>query len=296
MDDPTRAQAHPKYPTTHMCDGALLESFESTVRDSDVFVVTTAKCGQTWLQALLYHLKTKGGSPNFDGRGLMAVSPWLELPSDSPINRQPKDRQARLDELASLHDPRVLKMHVIWPEIPRPIGSAAKIITITRDPRDVAYSMFCHLRSMSSGGSSFAPENWDEYFEQWFERGSYFKFVQSFWPHRGDADVLWLCYEEMHRDVRGHAERLLDFLGWHVSPAEIDRAVELVAFDNMQRSEKTDIFTGRGGIWKEDSAFFRQGAVGENRKQLSREQERRIVERCIADLGQEASAYVLRLA
>jgi hypothetical protein len=71
--------------------------------------------------------------------------------------------------------------------------------------------------------------------------------------------------------------------------------VELVSFDNMQRSERTDIFTGRGSVWKDDSPFFRQGAVGENKKQLSREQERRIVERCHADLGPEASAFVLRL-
>ena len=48
------------YPTTSMCDGELLAQFEPTVRDSDVFITTTAKCGQTWLQALLFHLKTKG--------------------------------------------------------------------------------------------------------------------------------------------------------------------------------------------------------------------------------------------
>ena len=278
-----------------MCDGALLEAFEATVRDSDVFVVTTAKCGQTWLQALLYHLKTGGRSANFDGRGLMAVSPWLELPADSPINPQPKDRQARLAELEALDDPRVLKMHVIWSEIPRPSGSAAKIITITRDPRDVAYSMFCHLRSIKGGGSSLAPASWDEYFEQWFERGFYFKFVQSFWPHRSDPEVLWLCYEEMHRDVRGHAERLLEFLGWRAAPTEIDRAVELVAFEHLQRTEKDEIFTGAGSVWQPDKPFFRQGAVGENRKQLSVDQERRIVERCRAELGPEASKFVLRL-
>ena len=278
-----------------MCDGDLLEAFEPTVRDSDVFVSTTAKCGQTWLQALLYHLKIGGRSPNLDGRGLMAVSPWLELPADSPINRQPKDRQARLAELDALDDPRVFKMHVIWSEIPRPSGSASKVITITRDPRDVAYSMFCHLRSLKAGGTIKAPESWDEFFEQWFERGLYFKFVQSFWPHRSDADVLWLCYEEMHRDVRGHAGRLLEFLGWRATAAEIDRAIELVAFEHMRRTEKEVIFTGRGSVWQDDRPFFRQGAVGENRKQLNADQERRIVERCHAELGPEASAFVLRL-
>ena len=51
-------------------------------------------------------------------------------------------------ELAALDDPRIIKMHVVWEEIPRPAGSKARVITITRDPRDVPYSMFQHLQSM----------------------------------------------------------------------------------------------------------------------------------------------------
>ena len=100
---------------------------------------------------------------------------------------------------------------------------------------------------------------------------------------------------EVGDDQRGHAERLLEFLGWRAAPAEIDRAVELVGFEHLQRTEKDEIFTGGGSVWQPDKQFFRQGAVGENRKQLSADQERRIVERCRAELGPEASKFVLRL-
>lgn len=292
VGDATKPSVPPRYETTRVCDGVLLEAFEPTVRDSDVFVVAASKCGQTWLQALLHHLKTRGCSVDFGGRGLLGVSPWLELPTTSPIHRQRQDRAARLAELEAFRDPRVFKMHVPWSMIPRPAGSGAKVVTITRDPRDVVYSMFCHLRIMKG---AVVPDRWDEYFEQWFERSPYFRIVQSFWPHRADPDVLWLCYEEMHRDARGHAQRLVEFLGWQASSAELDRAVELAAFENLQRSEKTAVFAGGAHMWREDGRFFRQGAVGENRKQLDRDQERRIVERCHAELGPEASVFVLRL-
>ena len=48
----------PRVPTTPMCDGALLEAFEPLARDSDVFVAAASKVGQTWLLALLHHLRT----------------------------------------------------------------------------------------------------------------------------------------------------------------------------------------------------------------------------------------------
>src|SRR5689334_3124000 len=44
MNDSIRVQV-PRYSTIPMCDGALLEVFESMVRDFDVFVVTIVKCG-----------------------------------------------------------------------------------------------------------------------------------------------------------------------------------------------------------------------------------------------------------
>ena len=71
----------PQYVTTPMCNGALLAAFEPTTRPTDVFVATAAKSGQTWLLALMHHLRT-GGDPAFGGKGAMSVTPWLELPRD----------------------------------------------------------------------------------------------------------------------------------------------------------------------------------------------------------------------
>ena len=280
------------YPTTRMCDGEMLALFEPTVRDSDVFVSTAAKCGQTWVQTLLVHLKTRGRQPDLGGKGLGAVSPWLELPGDLSFGHGISDRAARLQMLESLGDPRILKMHVVWDEIPRPAGSRAKIVTITRDPRDVPYSMFSHLQAIASEDSDL-PKDFDAYFEQWMDFGFYFKFVRSFWPHRDDADVLWLRYEDMQRDLRAQTERIVGFLEWEIEPEDVDRVLPLVDFAHMRASEKSQIFIESRGLWKEGSHFFREGGVGKNRARLSTEQARRIVERAHTELGDECARFVL---
>jgi hypothetical protein len=281
------------YPTTNMCDGALLARFESRVRDSDVFVSTAAKCGQTWLQTLLVHLKTRGLQADLGGKGLGAVSPWLELPGSAPFGHRIIDRDERLAMLDALDAPRIFKMHVIWEEIPRPPGSRARVMTITRDPRDVPYSMFAHLQSLNLGDGKGPPEDFDAYFEQWMDFGFYFHFMRSFWPHRDDADVLWLRYEDMHRDLRAQIGKILSFLDWSLDEADVERVLPLVDFAHMRASEKSEIFVEGKSVWKEGRNFFREGAVGKNRERLSAEQSRRIVERTHAELGEECARFLL---
>lgn len=265
----------PRYPTTPMCNGTILERFEPTARDTDVFTATIAKCGQTWLTTVLYHLKTRGQDPDYGGQGLMRHVPWLEIPFD-PVNNQPYDVDARLAEIAASPDPRIFKMHVIWEEIPRPPGSRSKVITVSRDPRDVPYSMYSHLAGMKVGPFADGAPTFEAYFEQWWAFGYYYKFIHSFWPHRDDPDLLWLRFEDMKADLAGEARKITDFLGWERSDAEVAHAAALSQFDRMQTHEATH-FGGREPF--KHGRFFREGAVGKNRAMLTGDMERRIVER-----------------
>ena len=278
-----------------MCDGELLALFEPTTRDSDVFVTTTAKCGQTWLQTILFHLKTGGHKPDFGGVGLGGVSPWLEIPQDFGYGRTWDTREERLAELEALDDPRVFKMHVEWDEVPRPVGSKAKVITITRDPRDVPYSMFSHLDAMKPREGRLQEDNFDRYFDGWMERGLYFSMVASYWQHVGEPDFLWLRYEDMQRDLRGQIDRLVAFLGWPVTQDDIARTLPLVDFQHLRAIEKTQVMPRADAAWKEDRNFFREGGMGKNRARLSADQQRRIVDRLHAELPRDCCEFVLSL-
>ena len=266
-----------RFPTTPMCSGELLERFVPTTRPTDVFVATAAKCGQTWLLALLHHLKTGGLDPDFGGRGALGATPWLEVPRDMMTGRV-YDCAERLAELDQFSDPRVFKLHVVWEEIPRAAGSSAKIMTITRDPRDVPWSMYSHLLGMKPEirGSSAAEEGFDKFFESWMEMGYFYKVVRSFWPHRNDADVLWLRYEDLKVDLAGAARRCVDFLGWPTDEAAVQRACALSELGHMQANESAMKISG---AFRPEARFIREGAVGRNRARLSPEQQARIVAR-----------------
>jgi len=264
-----------------MCSGAILEAFEPTTRDTDVFCATAAKCGQTWLLTLMHHLRTRGLDPDLGGKNLLEVTPWLELPVNLGADGAPAyDVEQRIDELERLGDPRVFKMHVVFDEIPRARGSEARVVTITRDPRELPYSMFKHMEGLSEGVRGPFSDDFDTYFEKWMEFGFFFKHVASFWPHRDDPDVLWLRYEDLQRDLAGGARRLGEFLSWDVGPTDIDRVLPLVGFDHMRATERSVLMRGAEmHVWREEARFFREGGVGKNRARLSSEQEARIVER-----------------
>jgi hypothetical protein len=280
-----------RYPTTEMCDGALLEAFEPTVRDSDVFCATPAKSGQTWLMALIYHLRTRGLDPDMGGKTAFAHMPWLELPFDIGGSGQRYDRAARLAELEALPDPRIFKMHVLYEEIPRPAGSRARVVTVTRDLRDLPYSMYSHLLGM--GRLPPAQEDFDVYFERWMEFGYAFQVVRSMWPHRNAPHLLWLRYEDMKRDLRREARRVVAFLGFDASEDDLDRVLPLVSLDRMQAGEDRQRATGQAKPWRPGTRFFREGAVGKNRERLSAEQQARIVERALREFEPECFAFVM---
>jgi aryl sulfotransferase len=276
-----------------MCNGALLEVFEPTARASDVFCATAAKCGQTWLLTLMHHLRTRGHDPTLAGGDLLELIPWLELPRKRPADDGPYQVEDRLSELEAFPDPRVFKMHVLWDEIPRPAGSTSRVVTITRDPRDVPYSMFRHALGSRRGPD--IADDFDAYFDRWMEFGYYFKVVRSFWPRRDDASLLWLRYEDLQRDLESEAWRLVRFLDWPVSEAEMAQVLPLVSFDHMRATEDAKLTRDGKSYWKEGSRFFREGGMGKNRSRLSDEQEHCLVDRVRAEFEPECCDFVMSL-
>jgi hypothetical protein len=287
-----------RFPSHPFCDGALLAAFESHVRDSDVFCSTAPKSGQTWLMTLMYHLVTRGHDPDMGGRGLLEVMPWLELAWDTARNERvadggPYDRDARIAQLDALADPRIFKLHLPYDAIPIPPGSRARIVTITRDLRDLPYSIYCHVRGL---GQIPATMPFTAFFDNWLPQAIVFDVIGSFWPHRGNANLLWLRYEDMHADLPGQARRVAAFLGITLDDADLDRVLPLVSLTHLQATEARLLAADpntRSEKWLPGTRFFREGAVGKNRAQLDAEREERLLERARERLGAECFDFVM---
>jgi Sulfotransferase domain len=161
---------------------------------SDIFVVTPAKCGTTWMQQIVHGLRTRG-SMDFDE--ITRVVPWIEMAVDMGIDiYEPQ-----------VANPRAFKTHQVLDNVPK----GGKYICIVRDPKDAMLSHY-------------------HFFEGWtFERGTipiadfalgyyangrkYWQHINAIWTRRNHRDVLALCYENIKKDLPQTIKRVAEFMG-----------------------------------------------------------------------------------
>ena len=107
-------------------------------RPSDVFVASFPKSGTTWLQEIVWRVVHRETGPESGaGQTLEYRFPLLDLPSATQV------------KLAPLHDmesPRLIKTHLMYHLLPESVHtSGAKVLYVSRDPRDVCVSYYIVL-------------------------------------------------------------------------------------------------------------------------------------------------------
>ena len=258
---------------------------------TDVIITPYAKSGTTWVQQIVHGLRTRG-SMNFDE--ITAVIPWLEMAHDLGMAlEQPQVGQ-----------PRAFKSHLSWDLVPK----GARYIYVIRDPKDVVVSMYHFM-----AGWWFAPEaiSLDVFARAQFlspkNPVSYWAHIRSWWPHRHDPDVLFLCYEDMKQDLPRTVQHIATFIGCALDDELLDLVVRQSSlefmrahkpqFDDHLIREARDAVCGLppGG----DSSKVRTGNVGDHSRELPpeviAELDRRWQEEIEATLG-FPSYTVLRAA
>jgi hypothetical protein len=228
---------------------------------TDIFISPFAKCGTTWVQQIVHGLRTRG---DMDFAEITAVVPWLEMAYELGIDVE-QPQKAR---------PRAFKSHLSWDLIPK----GARYIYAIRDPRDAVVSMYHFLEGWffepgSIPLSVFARER----FIQSPPPGRYWSHLLSWWAHRHDPDVLFLCYEDMKQDLPGTVRRIAAFIGCpldnelmnlvvHQSSIEFMSAHKRQFDDHLIRQAR-DAVCGLppGG----ESSKVRTGNVGDHAHELS---------------------------
>ena len=123
-----------------------------------------------------------------------------------------------------------------------------------------------------------APEDFEAYFEEWLEYAAWYRNIKSWWPHKNDSNVLWLRYEEIQQDLSTGIHQLLEFLDWNIADEQHHRVLKYCSFKWMK--ENAERFS-RFGDDKEPlfkpGGFIRKGQIGDGKKQLTKEQEQRVL-------------------
>lgn len=235
------------------------------VQDSDVFVVTYPKSGTTWMQEII-PLVLNGGDltpvqtiPNWDR------VPWLE---------ETKSALA-IDKLTS---PRAMVSHLPYHVMPSAFySSKAKVIYVTRNPKDVMVSSF-HFHEMASFLED--PGTFEEFMDKFLSGqvlfGKWTDHVKS-WrnPELGNR-ILNITYEEMIQDLSGAVNRFSNFLGSNLSADTVERIADHCCFKTMKTNNMSNYSMVSQEIMDScKSPFLRKGVSGDWKNHFSPEQEAR---------------------
>ncbi|KAM3873439.1 sulfotransferase 2B1-like [Diretmus argenteus] len=232
------------------------------VEDTDVFAVTYPKSGTTWMQEIL-PLVLNGGDltpvqtiPNWDR------VPWLE--------------ETRLEVVVDrLPTPRAMVTHLPYHLMPTSFySSKAKVIYITRNPKDVMVSSY-YFHQMASFLDD--PGTFQEFMYNFLEGkvlfGKWTDHVKS-WRHTEMGDrILYITYEEMLQDLDGSIRRFSDFLGTNLNEEAIQMIAQQCSFNNMKTNPMSNYsLAPQGMIDSGKSPFHRKGIAGDWKNHFTPEQ------------------------
>ena len=270
MTDESNQGIDPKWgESSPFHEPALLAGFKS--RKSDVLITTPPKAGTTWMQQILHQMRTKGDD-TFSN--IFEIVPWLEFP------RPDLSVEEQLAGYEQISEPRVFKTHCTYSQTPG--VDTARIVLSSRDPRDCCISFYHHLQGLTDevkAEKKVPPvDDFDAFFERWLDFAAWFRNIQSWWPHKDQANVLWLRYEDMKADLPGAIEQLSVFLDWPLTDEQKNKVVEHSSFSWMKENAKRfTTMAGRNQPHFKPGAFIRKGVVGDYKTQLTAEQEARIL-------------------
>jgi hypothetical protein len=259
------------------------------------------KSGNTWFRVFLTNLQGNleepaginclGATPIASTRGIFDEAAGFES-SDLTTEEIDRLRPEIYEHIAAnAEDNLFMKVHDAYTWVDKaipmfPDRATKGAIYFLRNPLDVAVSFAHHsgwdydrtISNMANEKTAFCSKQKKLHNQLQQKLLSWSRHVLS-WVENPGFNICILKYEDMKQNPFETFEKAVKFSGLDHGTDEIQKAIDLSSFEELQRQEKENGFKEKSSPSK---LFFRKGKIGSWKEELSDKQ----VEQIIKDHGQ----------
>uniref|UniRef100_A0A3Q3JWG4 Sulfotransferase n=1 Tax=Monopterus albus TaxID=43700 RepID=A0A3Q3JWG4_MONAL len=233
-------------------------------QDTDILITSYPKSGTTWMQEIVTLIFSRGDPHLSQTVPNWARAPWLEHYYCAAM----LEAASTTPRIITTHLPH----HLLGPALQ---GSKAKIIYVSRNPKDVAVSFyyFHKMANFLPDAGSFA-EFLNQFLEGTLHFGSWFDHIKGWTCQTATMNnLLNVTYEEMSMDLHGTIKRIGSFLQCPLVEDEISNCVKHCSFSSMKDNKMVNhTLTPEEIMDHSKGSFMRNGETGDWKNMFTEEQ------------------------
>ncbi|XP_061388463.1 sulfotransferase 1 family member D1 [Musca vetustissima] len=239
------------------------------VREDDIYIVTSTKCGTTWAQEMTWLILNDFDFERAKQIDLTIRSPFLEF--NGVVPNVPHDT---IEAANGLESPRLLKSHLPAMLLPKEIWTKKpKIIYVFRNPKDAAVSYFHHWRGMV-GYKGTKEDFVQSYMDGHVNFNPFWPHVLDFWYMRNSPQVFFTSYERMKFNLGAVIQDVCHFLNKTVNDRQLEQMIDHLSFDKMKDNpacnhvKEFESMKAAAGREVDEFRFVRRGIVNSHKDEL----------------------------
>ncbi|GLD47383.1 sulfotransferase family 5A, member 1 [Lates japonicus] len=233
-------------------------------RDTDILIVSYPKSGTTWMQEIVSLISSRGDPHLTHTVPNWARAPWLEQYYCAAV----LETSSTVPRVITTHLPH----HLLGPALQ---GSRAKVIYVSRNPKDVVVS-FYHFHKMANflPDAGTFPEFLNRFLEGTLCFGSWFDHIKGWTSETATMNnLLHITYEEMLLDLHGAIKRVSSFLQCPLVDDEVNNCVQHCSFSSMKNNKMVNYTMVPDDIMDHSKgSFMRKGKTGDWKNMFTEEQ------------------------
>ncbi|XP_077994765.1 sulfotransferase 1A1-like [Glandiceps talaboti] len=232
-----------------------LKDFE--VRDDDVFVITWAKAGTTFILEIVDAILHRGDVDTVKHKKMedkinlieLGPAPGIEVGTYKKVSTWPSPRQIQTHLFPDMMPPQVFT-------------KKPKMIWVSRNPRDCAVS----LLNWHGTVKFLDPCEWDHFVDRFMDDGqvvygNWYEHTAEWEKYKCQDNFLHLKFEDIKKDRAGTTDLVAKFLGVKLTPEQRQKVIDHTDFKNMKEMMKT--IEQRDVFLREERHWQRKGVVGD---------------------------------